>query len=71
MMKQILDAQRCAIMERFEAQKGTLDGRPAAIRGRKLDFPSVVTIDGSNITAQFSWQTLDRVTKAGTCQLKS
>jgi len=70
-MPKILDAHRCAIMERFEENKGTLDGHPAVIQGRLLDFPSVATLDGSSISVQYAWETLDLLTKPNQFHLRS
>ena len=42
----------------------TLNGEPANIHGRKLDFPVIVTVD-NGMRAEFSWQTVERVYIAG------
>jgi len=67
----MLDAERCSVMERFEELNGTLNGRPAIISGRRLDFPHVLTLDGSGIRAEFAWETLRHCVKVGRVNLKA
>ena len=60
------DAERASIMERFEERGGTLDGLPALVTGRALDFPRVFQRwhgNGPQMQAEFSWEALDRISR--------
>ena len=67
-MRYVCDAERCAIMERFEEHKGTLNGKPAIICGRLLDFPSVAALDGS-VRVEYAWSTLASLSARGVYSL--
>ena len=42
----------------------SLNGEPAKIYGRKLDFPFIAQVQG-NLKAEFSWAAIERICKAG------
>lgn len=56
-MKPLTNAERTALMEQFEINHGTINGRPACIVGRLLDFPRVVALDNS-VNVEWSWHGL-------------
>lgn len=44
----------------FVGRRCFLDNKPAKIVGRKLDFPKIVTFDGTN-EVEFSWEAVKRI----------
>lgn len=67
----VYDVERCGIRESFEELGGTLNGVKAVIVGRKLEYPSVVAMDGSGMSAEFSWNALRRRIKTGRVHIKT
>jgi hypothetical protein len=71
-MKHICDAERASIIEKFDELHGTLNGWPAVICGRKLDYPKVCALNPPDYTkAEYSWQTLRRAVDNGKVDLRS
>ncbi len=67
----MLLAEKACVMERFEELKGTLNGAPAVVCGRYLDFAYVAALDGSGVRAEFSWETLRRLVRAEKVNLRA
>ena len=70
-MRNICDAERSCIMERFDELGGTIDGARATVCGRKLDFPFVVSLDGSNKRIEYTWATLRHLVDTGRVHIRT
>lgn len=50
-----------AIREKYCGQACTLNGHPATVTGRKLNYAQVARLDTAYGAVEFSWQTVGRV----------
>lgn len=57
--------KRRAIFDRAESLELTLDGRPARICGRELDFPYIAPRGRGDLGVCYSWQAVARIVDAG------
>ena len=63
-MQKITQDEKDEIMLNNTFVNITLNGEPARIYGRKLDFPFIAQVQG-NLKAEFSWAAIERICKAG------